>query len=73
MQSFLYNEKLQVLTPLILFIFFVNNSDIKFEWIEFLRLLSPREKKEYLELLNKNINYKREIPNQLKKDVLEYF
>jgi leucyl/phenylalanyl-tRNA---protein transferase len=31
------------------------------------------KKKEYLELLNKNINYKREIPNQLKKDVLEYF
>ena len=31
------------------------------------------KKKEYLELLNKNINYKREIPNKLKKDVLEYF
>ena len=31
------------------------------------------KKKEYLELLNENINYKRNIPKKLKKDVLEYF
>ena len=31
------------------------------------------KKKEYLELLNENINYKRNIPKKLKKNVLEYF